>query len=515
MKPISILVLVLIVFVWAQQSRPQTANAKVPTNFVVVDGLTRVPGESPFSDCSIIPVSGEANYLNAEVEPWIAVDPENRDHLIGVWQQDRWQFGGSRGLLTGVSRDGGETWTRTFAHFSHCAGGNAANGGDFERASDPWVTFSPNGTAYQIALTFDAFDANQAVLVSHSSDGGDTWSEPTTLIFDTDPNVGDDKESITADPRDSRFVYAVWDRADINVPPGKIPTWFARSTNGGASWEPAHIIYDPGLGAGTLSNQIVVLPDGALVNLFDLFNSNGAFLAVILSSDKGATWSQPIIVNTQDSIGIVDIKTGEPVRAGFIPNITVNQKNGTLYVVWEDARFSGFSRDGIVFSKSTDGGLTWSPPAQVNQAPNVQAFTPSILIAKNGRLAITYYDFRKDTPDPGTLLTNYWQITSDDGGNTWHEIPLSGAFDMRTAPVAIGGFFVGDYEGLTYAEKSFTPFFVLANSGNIVNRTDVFVISAEEGGDTSTNGHEENNSHPHSLRERALSYRERRPSPMR
>jgi BNR repeat-like domain len=480
------------------------------------DGLTRVSRKSPFSDCSILPVPGEANYLNAEVEPWIAVNPTNRDHLIGVWQQDRWQLGGSRGLLTGVSRDGGQTWTRTFAHFSRCAGGNAANGGDFERASDPWVTFSPNGTAYQIALTFDAFDANQAVLVSHSSDGGDTWSEPTALIFDTDPNIGDDKESITADPRNSRFVYAVWDRLDFTgFPIITGPVWFARTTNGGASWESARIIFDPGPNASTLSNQIIVLPDGTLVDLFDLFNSNGAFLAVIRSSDKGITWSQPIIVNTQESIGIVDIKTGEPVRAGLIPNIAVNQKNGTLYVVWEDARFSGSLRDGVVFSKSTDGGLTWSPPVQVNQAPNVQAFTPSIAIARNGRLAITYYDFRKDTPDPVTLLTNYWRITSDDGGNTWHEIPLGGSFDMRNAPVAIGGFFVGDYEGLGYAEGSFTPFFVLANSGNIVNRTDVFVISAEEEGDTSTNGHEENNSHPASLRERALSYRERRPPPMR
>jgi len=352
-------------------------------------------------------------------------------------------------------------------------------------------------------------------LVSRSSDGGETWSEPTGLIVDTDPNVGDDKESITADPRNSRFVYAVWDRLDFTAFPIITgPIWFARTANGGASWEPARIIFDPGPNASTVSNQIVVLRDGTLVNLFDLFNQNGAFLAVIRSTDRGITWSQPIIVNTLESIGIVDVKTGEPVRAGDIPNIAVNRNDGTLYVVWEDARFSGLLRDGIVFSKSTDSGLTWSSPVQVNQAPKVQAFTPSIAIGRNGALAITYYDFRKDTPDPATLLTNYWRITSHDGGNSWREIPLAGPFDMRTAPVAIGGFFVGDYEGLVRAQESFTPFFVLANTGNILNRTDVFVISAEEKGDTSTDGHEENNSHPKSLRERMLSHRETRPPGM-
>src|SRR5207253_9592752 len=120
---------------------------------------------------------------------------------------------GSRGLVTGVSHDAGQTWKQTFAHFSRCAGGTAANNGNYERASDPWVTISPNGVAHQISLSFDFVDdPNQAILVSRSTDAGDRWSEPIPLIADTDPTVVDDKQSITADPHDSRFVYAVWAR---------------------------------------------------------------------------------------------------------------------------------------------------------------------------------------------------------------------------------------------------------------------------------------------------------------
>ena len=47
---------------------------------------------------------------------------------------------------------------------------------------------------------------------------------------------------------------------------------------------------------------------------------------------------------------------------------------------------------------------------------------------------------------------------------------------MLTAPFA-RGFFVGDYEGLAAAGTTFRPLFVLANSGNTANRTDVFATS--------------------------------------
>jgi hypothetical protein len=144
--------------------------------------LSRVSGPSPFANCNVKPFAlpNEPNYLNAEVEPRVAVNPRNPNNIIGVWQQDRWRFGGARGLVTGVSQDGGSTWTRTFPHFSVCAGGTRKNGGNYERASDPWVSISPDGTAHQIALSFDfVADVNNGVLVSRSTDQGRKWSEPT------------------------------------------------------------------------------------------------------------------------------------------------------------------------------------------------------------------------------------------------------------------------------------------------------------------------------------------------
>jgi hypothetical protein len=432
--------------------------------------LFRASAASPFAQgCDGVEATGTL-YQNAEVEPMVAVNSVNPDNIVGVWQQDRWSNGGAHGLLTGVSLDGGRTWTRTAAAFSRCAGGTAANGGDYERASDPWVTFAPDGTAHQSSLSFIGQEnqpgSASAVLASRSTDGGRTWSIPATLIRDG-PDAFNDKDAITADPTDARYVYATWDR----LAGDRGPTWFARTTNGGVSWEPAKAIYDPGVNAQTLNNQIVVLPDGTLVDFFTLFNPKPS-LAVIRSSDKGASWSAPITIAQVQALGAKDPETGEDVRdSATLGSIAVGPQ-GALAVVWQDARFSSGARDGIALARSADGGSTWTAPVRINADAGVQAFSPSVAIRGDGTIGITYYDFRNNTADPTTLPTDVWFTGSSDGA-TWHETHLSGPFDLAIAPDA-EGLFLGDYHALTSIGESFVPFFVQTNNGSPENRTDVF-----------------------------------------
>jgi hypothetical protein len=461
-----------------------------------VGPLVLASGPSPFAACTI---GGPGTvYVNAEVEPWVAVNPTNPNNVVGVFQQDRWQDGGAHGLVAAVSTNGGSTWTRTWAHFSLCSGGTAANGGDYERATDPWVTFSPNGVAYQISLSFNATNPTNGILVSRSSDGGLTWSEPVTLIRDTSPFNFNDKESITADPTSSSYVYAVWDRSRH---PGGDPNlnafhsfafrgdpMFSRTTNGGASWEPARNMFRQNGNRWTIGHQIAVTPNGTLVDVFNLGRGSGLqpspnqnFQAVMRSTDKGVTWSDPIEIASYRDAPVLDPETGDFVRAGtFLPDIAVDRSNGTLYVVWADGRFTGQVRTDVVLSRSTDGGLSWSEPTKVSGTPlGVASFTPSVHVAANGTVAVTYYDFRNNTADPTTLPTDYWIRYSTNGGSTWggEQRITPTSFDMRTAPDA-GGFFTGDYEGLDSRGNLFVPFFVQANSGNLSNRTDAFATTA-------------------------------------
>jgi hypothetical protein len=405
-------------------------------------------------------------FPNAVVEPSIAIDPANPQHLIGVWQQDRWSNGGANGILSAATFDGGRTWSMSSAKFSQCTAG------PYDRATDPWVTIGPGGTAWQIAYVFNMGVSARAMLVSRSTDGGRTWEDPRELQFDSDPDLVMDKETVTADPLDARFAYAVWDRLTgftiPNNPQGTGPAWFARTTDNGATWETARQIYDPGTDAQTISNQIVVLPDGTLVDVLMVVTQNSTptprgTVSVLRSADRGVNWSTAAIpVAEAQFVGINDPKNGRGIRSGsVVPTIAVDRAPGALYVAWEDARFSGMARDGIALSKSTDGGLTWSAPIQVNGAHGVPAFTPALAVAANGNVGVTYYDFRNDDPaDSGHLMATRWLSTSTDGGATFADTMIGGPFDLRSAPLVESAYFLGDYQALVSAGPAFLPFFV-------------------------------------------------------
>jgi hypothetical protein len=466
--------------------------------------LTTVSVNSPFAGCDISGLdAGGVNFLNAEVEPWVDANPADPSNLVAVWQQDRWSNGGARGLLTAVTHDGGATWSTTFPHFSRCAGGTDANGGNYERSSDPWVSFSPNGDAYQISLSVNFVDdPATAILVSKSTDGGDSWSEPVTLIRDpsgTAPFLFNDKESITADPNDSNYVYAIWDRtrfpsdrANFNAQHAfsfRGDAMFSRTTNGGASWEPARAIFAPQKLQATIGHQIVVRPTGELVDLFTLFqgsgkNRPGSSLAMMRSTDKGANWSSPAVVHKIQFKGAYDPDTGLPIRAeGFIPEVAVDPHNGNLYATWQDLRFAGV--DQIAFSMSTDGGDTWSDPIKVSQTPpsadpgNEQAWVPGVDVADDGTIAVTYYDFRFNTSAPG-VPTDHWMVhchpsatttcaNADDWGD---EVRLTDtSFDVEQLPFARGpfGYFVGEYEGLTSVGTTFHPLFAIGTGNRLTD----------------------------------------------
>jgi hypothetical protein len=429
-------------------------------------GLVAVSDNARWSSSCQGPARGGTVFPNAEVEPSIAIDPTNPQHLIGVWQQDRWSNGGANGIVSAATFDGGHTWTRSTAKFSRCTQGT------YDRATDPWVTIGPGGTAWQIAYVFDANAPNRAMLVSRSSDGGRTWQDPHQLQHDATPDLAMDKETVTADPLDSHFVYAVWDRlTGYTIPNNNLgtgPAWFARTTDGGDSWEPARQIYDPGPDTQTVSNQIVVLPDGTLVDLLMVITQNSsltprATVSVLRSTDRGVSWPPPAIpVKEAEFVGVNDPKNGRGIRTGsVVPTIAVDRANGALYIAWEDARFSKMERDGIALSKSIDGGLHWSDPVQVNGAPAVPAFTPALAVASNGSVGITYYDFRSDdASDSGRLMVAQWLATSTDGGATFADAMIGGPFDLRSAPLEHGAYFLGDYQALVSSGPVFLPFFV-------------------------------------------------------
>jgi hypothetical protein len=214
----------------------------------------------------------------------------------------------------------------------------------------------------------------------------------------------------------------------------------------------------------TIGNQLVVLPNGRLLTFFnEIINQPTPlpfFLSFIFSPDQGVTWlpgvDQAIRTNQIRSLGVSTPDKGVPVRdAAILFDVAVDRTSGHLYAVWQDARFSGF--DQVAFSLSTDLGVTWSEPIRINLTPanaenprRQQAFLPSVAVASDGTVAVTYYDFRHD--DSSGELTDHWLIrcrtACADPAHWGHEVRLTEtSFDYLQAPFANGAF-MGDYVGL-------------------------------------------------------------------
>lgn len=449
----------------------------------------RVSGPSPYPPgCNPIPagnpgVGDAVAFVGAEAEPHLAIDPGDPRHLVGAWQQDRWRGGGANGVGSAVSFDGGRSWTRSDARFTICSGGTLA-GGAYPRASDPWVSIGLDGTVHLLALAFDNHWAGtrSAILASRSTDGGLTWSPPARLALETTRDVSLDKCSLTADWTRAGHAYAVWDRLSGLDGPGDStvsgPAEMARTVDGGLTWEGPWTLYDPGVNAQTISSQIVVLPDQTLVNMLVVITGLSAMVptvevALLRSIDAGLTWSAtPYTVSAWQSVGIVDPRGGTRVRGGdVVPTVAVDRRRGALYVAWQQA-FGGV--DGIAFSRSLDGGVTWSTPTQANGDASVPAFTPSLAVAGNGHVGLGYYDWREQPTGSGPgLWTTRWLATSTDGGLTWSDAPDGGPFDLRRAP-DVPGYFLGDYMGLVGGAGGFTSLFTMSLPGDGDERTDVY-----------------------------------------
>ena len=225
------------------------------------------------------------------------------------------------------------------------------------------MSFGPTGTLHAISISFDNNTPRNAVLASRSTDGGQTWSDPPSCGSTTRDALGNnfnDKE--THHRRPDRLALRLRDLGPPDLAqraaraPGRSSVRSASTGPRGSraapttaqTWEPARPIFDPKAQNQTIANQIVVLPDGTVVDGFTLLNGHknahgtrGGSVAILRSQDKGQTWdSKPTIVNSLQTVGVVDPDPNAPcpdpesqgacpVRTGdIIPDFAVDRSSG-------------------------------------------------------------------------------------------------------------------------------------------------------------------------------------------
>jgi len=415
-------------------------------------------------------------------EPYVAVNPVHPNNIVAAWIQGPFQ-----NIIAAASFDGGQTWQQVPLPLTVCSGG------PFLATADVWLSFAPDGVLYGIALTQGNSSSSRVAEVIKSMDGGLHWTAsvlPGSNNVDSPP----DHPSLTADPTDAAFVYAIWDG---HSSPHSTAAVFARTTDGGSTWEPLRAIFQTAEQSYIQFSQILVLPNGTLVDLYEFYaqQPNGPItqtsLQLLRSADHGQTWSTAVnavtmtpLYTPEGNTLVVDPETKQPVRDPTNPSFAVDMRNGNLYAVWEDGRFSNFQYNDIAFSMSADGGFSWSAPIRVNQTPlnippaNRQSFLPSIAVARNGTIGVSYYDFRLNGPNSG-LPTDYWLVQCHPSSTSPATEPVCWSSEVRltnssfnmeaVVPVLFGGFFPGEYFGLATAGNDFVATFTQPDQNNVTS----------------------------------------------
>src|SRR5512143_1390549 len=201
---------------------------------------------------------------------------------------------------------------------------------------------------------------------------------PAFINQTTSPTVLNDKEWIGADSHASSpyrdRVYVSWTRYLFNPSNGRYvqsPIFFAFSTDGGETFsEPTNIsgnaLYDQG-------SRPIVAYDGTVYVIFNgatrLSASDSTY--IVKSTDGGVTFSKPVsIAQVQNVIPLANTAfRNDSFPAGAAA------PNGALYVAWSTlmknsgglcpTRTNNGCHAVTVYSKSTDGGSTWSAPVPI------------------------------------------------------------------------------------------------------------------------------------------------------
>ncbi len=327
---------------------------------------------------------------------------------------------------TYYSNDGGQTWnggpsTDPQNLGTLIPGVTRLTGGQYDAGGDPALAFDSQGNVYYAGLGFNRTSTPNTVAVNKGTFDGSgqlTWSQPVFINQTTAPSTLNDKEWIAADwhvssPFRDR-VYVSWTRFIFNPSNGKYtqsPIFFAYSTNGGATFSTptnisGKILYDQG-------SRPVVGYDGTVYVIFDgssrLASLDSTY--IVKSTDGGATFGKPVkIADLQEVIPLANTV----FRVNSFP-AGAAASDGSLYVAWSTllrnsdgalcpTRTNNGCHSVAVYSKSTDGGATWSTPVPIFPTLDAATQTAAGYPAPDG-LTAPATPRRVDTLWPGVAVS--------------------------------------------------------------------------------------------------------------
>jgi hypothetical protein len=306
-----------------------------------------------------------------EGDPGVGYDLHGTAYISGI--------DANSGIVVETSHDNGTTWSAPAVAVAPLFSGGLSD--------KPWLQIdtypaSPHANALYISVTqFDSF-SNSEITVSHSNDGGTTWTRVAVDALQIFPAV--DQFSDITTGKDGT-VYVTWVRCTANGASGDCGgttanVMLSKSTDGGSTWSAATSIFTANLAPDPafccfygqlpntderVSNIPVIAADtttGAHSgNLYiTYYNWTGNFMKVYVatSSNGGATWSKR------------PVAPGSDVHDQFFPWVTVNHA-GVVGVSWMDRRNDAANINYEAFAAfSATGGASFTSNKDLSAAPS-------------------------------------------------------------------------------------------------------------------------------------------------
>jgi hypothetical protein len=338
--------------------------------------------------------------------------------------------------------------------------------------SDPTVEWTSDGTAWSTTIGINSAETVLTMRAYKSTDGGATWTFDANFsgsLTNNDKQMLWVDHSATSPFKDN--IYTIWHAGN--------PAEVARRTGPSGSWQTPVKVSGSETTGTAIGGDIKTNANGDVFGFYPDTGSQAIY--VVKSTNGGVSFATPVKVASTFGSFEVAVPADASRQLLIYASAGAYSVTGTnnVYVVWNDlSGDSGCTSGGgpgtsatstcktrIFFSRSTNGGTTWSAPVKLNNQTglNDQFFPWMVVDPTNGKLAVTYYD---TVGDSTRKTVNVYYQSSTDGGQTWSTpFKVTTATTNETTSGSDSGNQFGDYTNLDGLNGTFFPSWTDRRSG--------------------------------------------------